>query len=109
VRPAFVFVLFGALVLLGVVSTFVVMARASKGYDKARQRRIARGPQTPCPICSSPMQLVGLQEFKLSEQAEGVDRPVAAELGALGGNLPLEVHRCPTCRKLEFFLPPSAG
>lgn len=108
-RPAFVFALFGALVLIGIVSTFVIMARASKGYDKAKQRRIARGPQTPCSICGSPMQLVGLQEFKLSEQAEGVDRPVAAQLGALGANLPLEVHRCPTCRKVEFFLPPSAG
>ena len=108
-RPAFVFALFGALVLIGIVSTFVIMARASKGYDKARQKRIARGPQTPCPICSSPMQLVGLQEFKLSEQAEGVDKDVAEELGAIGSNLPLEVHRCPTCRKLELFLPPSAG
>ena len=104
-----VFTLFGALTLLGLISTFVIMARASKGYDKAKRRRVERGPQTPCPVCSSPMELVGLQEFKLSEQAEGADATVAARLGALGTNLPLEVHRCPTCRKIELFLPPSAG
>lgn len=102
-------VLFGALILLAIVSTFKIMGRASKGYDKAKQRRIDRGPQTPCVLCQSPMQLVGLQEFRLSDQADGMDMPVATELGALNGNLPLEVHRCPTCRRVEFFLPPSAG
>ena len=107
--PAAAFTLFGALVVLAVISTFVVMARASKGYEKARRRRVDRGPQTPCPVCRSPMELVGVQEFKLSEQAESVDAGVAARLGASGANLPLEVHRCPTCRKLELFLPPSAG
>jgi hypothetical protein len=109
VRPAVLLTLFGALIVLAIISTFVVMARASKGYEKARQRRIDRGPRTPCPICRSPMELVGVQEFKLSDQAEGVDAGVAARLGASGTSLPLEVYRCPTCRKLELFLPPSAG
>lgn len=104
-----VFVLFGALILLAVLATFRLMARASKGYDKARRRRISAGPQAPCALCGSPMQLVGLQEFRLSEQASGMDEAAAAQLGAVAGNLPLEVHRCPTCRRLEFFLPPSAG
>jgi hypothetical protein len=107
VRPAVL--IFVALLALAVVSTFMVMARASRGYEKARQRRLERGPQTPCPVCRSPMELVGVQEFKLSEQAEGVFASSASELGATGTNLPLEVHRCPTCRKVELFLPPSAG
>ncbi|MGQ0678144.1 MAG: hypothetical protein ACT4OM_00540 [Actinomycetota bacterium] len=108
-RSTLLFILFGALILIGIVSTFGIMARASKGYDKAKQRRIDRGPQIPCPICGSSMQLVGVQEFKLSESAEGLDRPVATALGAVGGSLPLEVHRCPTCRNVQFILPPSAG
>lgn len=94
---------------VAIVSTFIVMARASKGYEKAKQRRLERGPQTPCPICRSAMELVGVQELRLSERAEGMDARVASELGAVGEDLPLEVHRCPTCRNVQLFLPPSAG
>lgn len=96
-------VLFGVLAAFTVYVTFAVMGRASKGYDKAKQRRIQRGPAVPCSTCESTMDFVGLQEFALGEQG------AAASLGAVGGNLPLEVHRCPTCRKVELFLPPSAG
>lgn len=95
--------LFGILAALTVYITFAVMGRASKGYDKAKQRRIERGPAVPCSTCESTMEFVGLQEFAVREQG------VASELGAVNGALPLEVHRCPTCRKVEFFLPPSAG
>ena len=101
--------LFGALVAVAIISTFVVMARASKGYDKAKQRRVERGVQTPCPICRSSMELVGVQELKVREPVTAIDDRVAGKLGASGGNLPLEVHRCPTCRNVQLFLPPSAG
>lgn len=104
-----IFILFGVLTLLAVVSTFKMMARADKSYGKAKQRRIDAGPQTPCPICRSPMNLVGVQEFRLSDKALTVDKEVAQALGAFGESLPLEVYRCPTCRKLELFLPPAAG
>ncbi|HVL50902.1 MAG TPA: hypothetical protein VM754_05320 [Actinomycetota bacterium] len=105
----FIFVLFGVLTLLAVLATFKTMARASKGYDKAKQRRIDSGPQTPCPVCRSSMNLVGVQEFRLSEKANDLDKDVAQALGAVGTDLPLEVYRCPTCRNLQLFLPPSAG
>jgi hypothetical protein len=104
-----IFVLFGVLVLLAVMATFKTMARASKGYDKAKQRRIESGPQTPCPICRSSMGLVGVQEFRLGESAASIDKDVAQALGAAGTELPLEVYRCPTCRNVQLFLPPSAG
>ena len=105
----FIIVLFGVLTLLAVLATFKTMARASKGYDKAKQRRIDSGPQTPCPVCRSSMNLVGVQEFRLSEKANDLDKDVAQALGAVGTDLPLEVYRCPTCRNLQLFLPPSAG
>lgn len=101
--------LFVALVVLAIMATFKTMTRASRGYDRARRKRVARGPQAPCPVCRSPMELMGIQEFRLGEAAMGVDKEAAAALGAVGQDLPLEVHRCPTCRKLELFLPPSAG
>lgn len=104
-----IFVLFGVLVLLAVMATFKTMAKASKGYDKAKQRRIESGPQTPCPICRSSMGLVGVQELRLSDKATGIDKEVAESLGAMGTDLPVEVYRCPTCRNLQLFLPPSAG
>ncbi|HEX2053578.1 MAG TPA: hypothetical protein VHJ78_07645 [Actinomycetota bacterium] len=104
-----IFVLFGVLVVLAVMATFKTMARASKGYDKAKQRRIESGPQTPCPVCRSSMGLVGVQEFRLSDNATGIDKDVAQALGAMGTDLPLEVYRCPTCRNIQLFLPPSAG
>lgn len=96
-------VLFTVLAALTVYVTFAVMGRASKGYDKAKQRRIDRGPAVPCSTCESTMEFIGLQEFALG------DLGAAADLGASDGALPLEVHRCPTCRKVELFLPPSAG
>ena len=105
----FIFVLFGVLVVLAVMATFKTMAKASKGYDKAKQRRIESGPQTPCPVCRSSMGLVGVQEFRLSDKAAGIDKDVAEALGAMGTDLPLEVYRCPTCRNIQLFLPPSAG
>ena len=105
----FIFVLFAVLVLLAVLTTFKTMARASKGYDKAKQRRLESGPRTPCPVCRSSMGLVGVQEFRLSERATDLDKDVAQALGAVGTDLPLEVYRCPTCRNVQLFLPPSAG
>lgn len=105
----FWFGLLGVLFALSLLATFKTMSKASKGYDRAKKRRIDRGPQTPCPICRSNMELVGVQEFRLSDKAEGVDKAVAESLGATGTDLPLEVHRCPTCRNLELFLPPAAG
>ena len=105
----FIFVLFGVLTLLAVLATFKTMAKASRSYDRAKQRRISSGPQTPCPVCRSPMQLVGVQEFRLSEKANDLDRDVAQALGAISRDLALEVYRCPTCRNLQLFLPPSAG
>jgi len=89
--------------LLAAYLTFSVMGKASKGYAKAKERRIERGPAVPCSTCQSTMNFVGLQDFKVAE------RGVAEQLGATGGNLPLELYRCPTCRKLEVFLPPAAG
>lgn len=105
----FIYVLFGVLTLVAVLATFKTMARASKGYDKAKQRRIDSGPRTPCPVCRSSMNLVGVQEFRLSDKANDMDKDVAQALGAIGTDLPLEVYRCPTCRNLQLFLPPSAG
>jgi hypothetical protein len=102
-------VLLGVCTLFAVLATFKTMARASKGYDRAKQRRIDSGPQTPCPVCRSSMALVGVQEFRLSEKANDIDKDVAQALGATGTDLPLEVYRCPTCRNLQLFLPPSAG
>ena len=102
-------VLLGVCTLFAVLATFKTMARASKGYDRAKQRRIDSGPQTPCPVCRSSMALVGVQEFRLSEKANDIDKDVAQALGAMGTDLPLEVYRCPTCRNLQLFLPPSAG
>ncbi len=104
-----IFVLFAVLTLAAVLVTFKTMARASKGYDKAKQRRIASGPQTPCPVCRSSTNLVGVQEFRLGEKAKDLDSDVSRALGAIGTDLPLEVYRCPTCRNLQLFLPPSAG
>lgn len=105
----FWFALLGVGFAVSLLLTFKTMSKASKGYASAKKRRIERGPQTPCPICRSNMELVGLQEFKLSDKAESVDKAVAKDLGANGTDLPLEVHRCPTCRNLELFLPPAAG
>jgi hypothetical protein len=102
-------VLLGVCTLFAVLATFKTMARASKGYDRAKQRRIDSGPHTPCPVCRSSMALVGVQEFRLSEKANDIDKDVAQALGATGTDLPLEVYRCPTCRNLQLFLPPSAG
>jgi hypothetical protein len=104
-----IFVLFGVCTLFAILATFKTMGRASKGYDKAKQRRIESGPQTPCPICKSSMNLIGVQEFHLSDKATGLDKDVAQALGAVEQDLPLEVYRCPTCRNLQLFLPPSAG
>ena len=104
-----IFVLFAVCTLFAVLATFKTMGKASKGYDKAKQRRIQSGPQTPCPICKSSMNLVGVQEFHLSEKATGLDKDVAQALGAVEQDLPVEVYRCPTCRNLQLFLPPSAG
>jgi hypothetical protein len=55
------------------------------------------------------MEFVGLVEFKVNDEPEGLGGEVAAALGSSGGTLALEVHRCPTCRRLELYLPPSAG
>jgi len=104
-----IFVLFGVCTLFAILATFKTMGRASKGYDKAKQRRIDSGPQTPCPVCKSSMNLVGVQEFRLSDKATGMDSDVAQALGAVEQDLPVEVYRCPTCRNLQLFLPPSAG
>ncbi|CAN5868978.1 hypothetical protein BH23ACT12_BH23ACT12_03680 [soil metagenome] len=106
---AFIFVLFAVCTLLAILATFKTMGKASKGYDKAKQRRIESGPQTPCPICKSSLKLIGVQEFRLSDKATGIDKDVAQALGAIEQDLPLEVYRCPTCRNLQLFLPPSAG
>ena len=105
----FIFVLFGVCTLFAILATFKTMGRASKGYDKAKQRRIESGPQTPCPVCKSSMKLVGVHEFRLCENATGMDKEVAQALGAVEQDLPVEVYRCPTCRNLQLFLPPSAG
>ncbi|MEO7803393.1 MAG: hypothetical protein ABIS18_02865 [Actinomycetota bacterium] len=87
------FGVFGFLVLASVLVTFRVMGRASKGYAKAKERRIERGPVIACSTCESSMGFAGLQEFNLGAG------PLATAL---------EVYRCPTCRKVEFFLPPAA-
>jgi hypothetical protein len=108
-RAQVAFVLFGALVVLAIIATFATMARASKGYDRARRRRAAAGPGVPCSTCRSSMEFVGLVEFKVNDEPEGLGGEVAAALGSSGGTLALEVHRCPTCRRLELYLPPSAG
>ena len=89
--------------MVGMLTTFMIMAKASKGYDKAKKRRAERGPAVPCSTCGSTMTFVGLQKFNtqgglLDELATDDD-----------GWLEVEVHRCPTCRKLELFLPPAAG
>jgi hypothetical protein len=55
------------------------------------------------------MQFVGIQEFTVSAEEQGADPQVGAALGSAGGRLALEVHRCPTCRRIELYLPPSAG
>lgn len=89
-----------ALVFGALLFTFVVMTRASKGYDKAKQRRAAAGPSPGCSTCRSSMTFVGLLDLQVSESE------VAESLGASEGRLPLEAYRCPTCRKLETFLPP---
>ncbi|HVF12206.1 MAG TPA: hypothetical protein VNA87_03880 [Actinomycetota bacterium] len=91
-----VVLVFGALLF-----TFVVMTRASKGYDKAKQRRAAAGPSPACSTCRSSMTFVGLLDLQVSDESA-----VAESLGASEGRLPLEAYRCPTCRKLETFLPP---
>ena len=93
----------GIAALLSIYVTFAVMGRASKGYAKARQRRVERGPAVPCSTCQSSMEFVGLQEFRMADEGS------ASDLGAIKGALPIEVHKCPTCRKMELFLPPSAG
>ena len=99
-----VIVLFVALVAVSIYATFSTMGRASKGYDKAKARRAAAGPVIACSTCSSTMGFVGIQGIQLA------DFGVGDELGADSkGNLPLEIYRCPTCRKVELFLPPSAG
>lgn len=85
------------------IVTFRVMARASKGYTKARERTEALGPAIPCSTCHSTMDFLGVSEFA----AEGEE--TLKGMGGGSGSVPLEVHRCPTCRKVEFFLPPSAG
>lgn len=91
-------VVFGLFVLAGLLVTFLVMGRASKGYAKAKERRAVRGPVIACSTCGSTMQFVGLQEFNLG------DGPIST-----GAASSLEVYRCPTCRKVELFLPPAAG
>jgi hypothetical protein len=97
--------LFAVLMLFAVVATFRTMGKASRGYDRARQRRVAAGPGTPCSTCASPLKLVGVADFRVTP----ADAAVAEALGVLDGSAALEVHRCPTCRKVELFLPPSAG
>jgi len=99
----FWFVGLGVAALLSIYVTFAVMGRASKGYAKARERRVERGPAVPCSTCGSSMEFVGLQEFRMADEGSAI------ELGAVQGALPVEFHKCPTCRKMEFFLPPSAG
>ncbi|MCA1840688.1 MAG: hypothetical protein ABR507_10550 [Actinomycetota bacterium] len=102
-NPLFI-ALFVGFVGLAVLATFRTMGRASKGYDKAKKRRAEAGPVIACSTCGSNMNFVGLQGLRLAETGVG------DQLGADStGNLPLEVFRCLTCRKVEFFLPPSAG
>ncbi|HLF69565.1 MAG TPA: hypothetical protein VI541_01270 [Actinomycetota bacterium] len=91
--------LFAVLIVGAMLATFKIMGRASKGYEKARARRAAGGPAIPCSTCGSSMEYAGVNEFKV---APG---PLSADTDSL----PLEVHRCPTCRKVEMFLPPAAG
>ncbi|HEX2259946.1 MAG TPA: hypothetical protein VHJ40_09430 [Actinomycetota bacterium] len=108
-RPQIAFFLFGALVVVAIAVTFATMARASKGYDRARRRRAEAGPGVPCSTCRSSMQLVGVVEFKVNDTPDATDLQAAASLGSSRGALPLEVHRCPTCRRLDLYLPPAAG
>jgi len=93
--------LFVVLTILSVVATMKVMGRASRSYEKRRVARSADGPAIACSTCTSTMRFVGLQEFRVG------DGP--ALLGGASGQLILESYRCPTCRKVEFFLPPAAG
>ncbi|HVE75144.1 MAG TPA: hypothetical protein VND22_00060 [Actinomycetota bacterium] len=99
----YLIVLVGLLVV-ALVTTFIVSTRAAKSYDKAKARRQARGPELRCSTCQSTMDFSGVQEFQVAG-ASGED----SKLGVSAGKLPLEVYRCPTCRKVETFLPPSAG
>lgn len=89
--------------LVILVVTILVMVRASKGYDKAKARRKAAGEDTvQCTTCRSWMVFAGIQEFSTGR--------ISADIGSAPlQDLPLEVYRCPTCRKIELFLPPSAG
>ncbi|MDQ4149750.1 MAG: hypothetical protein M3164_07180 [Actinomycetota bacterium] len=101
--------IFAGLVVGALLATFLIMARASKGYDRARKRRMSAGVTIPCSACGSSMTLVGIQEFMVGPGGMPADREVAEALGAAEGVLPLEIHRCPTCRRIELFLPPAAG
>lgn len=100
-------VVLAVLVVGALLVTFKVMGRASAGYDKAKRRRIERGPQPPCSTCGSDMAFAGLQDFKMGDGvlATGPTGPTGTD----GSELPFEVFRCPTCRKIELFLPPAAG
>lgn len=91
-----------AVTLVILVITLLVMARASKGYDRAKQRRAESGQSVQCSTCHSWMVFAGIQDISTGASSAG--------LGAgPGEDLPVEVYRCPTCRKIEMFLPPSAG
>lgn len=89
-------ILLVALVVGAVIATFFVMARASKGYERARARREGGPPVRHCSTCKSQMDFSGLREIA------PLGRSVPPE------QMALESYQCPTCRKVEFFLPPAA-
>lgn len=93
--------LFVVLTVGSVIATMKVMGRASRSYEKAKQRRAADGPAVACSTCGSTMSYAGLQDFRVGDGPEA--------LGASNEQLTLEAYKCPTCRKVEFFLPPAAG
>lgn len=99
-----VIAVFAALALAAVVGTFLVMTRASRGYEKAKQRRVDRGPTIPCSTCKSWMGFAGLMSLKSGDEiAEGLGHDPRTK------SWTVEVYKCPTCRKIEMFLPPAAG
>jgi hypothetical protein len=108
-RPQIAFVLFGTLVVLAIIVTFATMTRASKSYDRSKRRRAEAGPGVPCSTCRSSMHLIGVVDFKVDDGPSSTDSEAAASLGSSAGTLALEVHRCPTCRRLDLYLPPAAG
>ncbi len=89
-----IFVLFGVCTLFAILATFKTMGKASKGYDKAKQRRIDSGPQTPCPVCRSSMKLVGRAGVPVERQGDrhGQGRgagPGGRRAGSAGRGVPL--------------------